>query len=73
MEVGYRERERERERGEGEGRRKKEEGKRNSVLKIHFPSKTIRNENSNQMHKELERRELWKLETSGRIITNLVD
>lgn len=25
------------------------------------------------MHKELERRELWKLETSGRIITNLVD
>lgn len=42
-------------------------------MKIHFPSKTIRNENSNQMHKELERRELWKLETSGRIITNLVD
>lgn len=48
-------REREKEvRKKGEGSREKG-GKRNSIFKIYFPSRTIRNENSN---KELERKEL---------------
>lgn len=36
---------------------REEGGRKNSILEIHFPSKAIRNENSNQMYKELEKKE----------------
>lgn len=55
-------------REEGDGRKKKrteEEERRNSILKIHFPSKRIRDEHSDQMCKELGRKELGELDMPG--------